>query len=270
MLLAKLKDKLFNNRNSVEVESLEGDLNGISLQDCLEWAESLREYIFYDTEEDVIMVDFGTLFTDYVMFTGGLAHLTDEDGNHLFPTGKVPNIWTSSSTFDHIGDIDFDKVKDGDIIFAKDENLTAVYSGIVEGYEADNSFRIKVLYSSKVSFYYYQKEDDYWDYVSTSDTTFAGTQLYLHTWVYNSITYYAITDFNTPFNQISGGSDIGNAMTHCYKLWEISNSKPIFYTLGIQTTNTGFKCFYMDGSSNDIQVKMFYPSNATSDTVTKI
>lgn len=177
MLLAKLKDKLFNNRNSVEIEALEGDLNGISLQECLEWADEMKSYFSYDEEEDVYTFGSIVLFEDAIRVYG-LSSFTDESGTNLFPSGKVPSIWSSSSTFDHIGDINFDKVKDGDIIYARNDENTSYYCGIVEEYEADIRFRIKVLYSTKVTFYYYTKEDDSWDYDTQSDNTFGGTKLY--------------------------------------------------------------------------------------------
>ena len=253
MLLAKLKDKLFNNRNSVEVESLEGDLNGISLQDCLEWTELMREKVFFDEEEDVVVVDYGVLFTDYVMIVGGLVHVTDEDGTHLFPSGKVPSIWSSSSTFDHIGNIDFDKVKDGDIIYARNDENTSYYCGIVEEYQANNSFRIKVLYSSKVTFYYYTKQDDAWDYSSQSDNTFGGTKLYKLGCKINNESekfYFIVTDsnngvfVNTSFNELffpptSNPIPLGNYFSNITLQGNHSSGGAIGYEVYQLNTATG-------------------------------
>lgn len=96
MLLAKLKDKLFNRRNTYEIESLEGDvnINDISLKEVTEWAKSISSKLSID--------EYGNLYINGNLRVGdesdglllaSLAYLCDYDSHLLFPlennAGKV-------------------------------------------------------------------------------------------------------------------------------------------------------------------------------------
>lgn len=121
MLLAKLKDKLFNNRNSVEVESLEGDIdiNDISLQECLDWVNEMKELInFQNGKLYLNPLGFVVLPSDVIV---PLSALEDEDENAYFPAltnsaGKFVKVKDNESGFEYSEPSSMELLATGEII----------------------------------------------------------------------------------------------------------------------------------------------------------
>ena len=85
MLLAKVLDKLFNRRNTFEIESLEGDIvyDGISLKDVVDWVKQVKDNIEYSAE-DFTGYLYGKWMLD-MLALGSISDFTDNDDNSYFP-----------------------------------------------------------------------------------------------------------------------------------------------------------------------------------------
>lgn len=191
MLIAKVLDKLFNRRNTFEVESLEGDIGGISLQDCLEWVNSMKDKIVYD-EADFIVFN-NPIYTDQSILLVSLSQLQNEDADPFFPSltnqaGKsvvvnaygtrfeyvnAPRLWTTDDDFNDLSDELLEQLKVGDVIYSESEGRTV----IVDAKDSGNGI-LKTFDTDYITIFNYVNEDDEWS-CETIETPL-GTKLYSH------------------------------------------------------------------------------------------